>query len=86
MCRSNAFKNSFGGLAVAEVAVLARQEDPRRVLLLRRLGDVCSNSHAVEARAAGDHAYNLTIGCHDFVKIYISCATRRVLAFAARSR
>ena len=40
----------------------ARQEDPRRVLLLRRLGDVCSNSHAVQAGAAGDHADDFAVG------------------------
>ena len=66
MCRSNTFKNRFGGLAVAQIAVLARQEDPRRVLLLRRAVDMRSNSHAVEARAAGDHADDFAIGFGHF--------------------
>ena len=66
MRRAHALKDGLGRLAVAQIAVLRRQEDPRRVLLLRRLGDVRSNGHAVQARAAGDHANYFAIGFSHF--------------------
>ena len=64
--RAHALEDGLGGFSVAEVAVLRRQEDPRRVLLLRRAVDVCSNSHAVQAGAAGDHANYFAIGFRHF--------------------
>ena len=79
MRRAHALEDGLGGFTVAEVAVLARQEDPRRVLLLRRLGDVRSNGHAVQARAAGDHADDLAIGFGHFGSQF-SCSELVVVA------